>query len=128
MAKIYQAPANKKVYRAEEKGVKGNWFAFSKDDAIGYANYGFKIVSKLIGGKKFIYATELEDYGYYFDDIIAKFPKLFKINKGILWNDYELKVTQPELWRKIEPFLKKEGFAGVFTGNKLSIDYELFVF
>ena len=127
-AKSYQAPANKKVYRAEKNGVKGNWFALSKDDAIGYGNYGYKIVSKSIGGKKFLYASELEDGGTYFDTIIKKFPKLFKIDKGILWNDYELKVSPSELWRECEAFLKKEGYSGIFTGKKLSIDYELFLF
>jgi hypothetical protein len=126
--KTYQAPPNKKVYRAEKKGSKGNWFALSKDDAIGYSNYGYKIISKSIGGKKFVYADELESGGSYFDYITKNYPKLFKIEKGFLWDDYELKITRSELWNKLKSFLKKEGYSGIFTGKKLSIDYELYLF
>ena len=40
----YIATNGQIVYRAEHSKKKGNWFAFSKDDAIGYANYGDKII------------------------------------------------------------------------------------
>jgi hypothetical protein len=120
----YTAPVGKIVYRAEHSKKKGNWFAFSKDDAIGYANYGDKIISKNIGGLKFVNINNIMNDGEYFNTITSEYPNLFKIEN----NDYTLNVGLSEYFQAIKPFLRKSGYGGVFTNKKLSIDYEIYVF
>jgi hypothetical protein len=124
----YIAPNGKNVYRAEHSNKKGNWFAFSKDDAIGYANYGDKIISKNISGLKFVNITKIMENGEYFNTISNEYPYLFKITNNGLWDEYELNVGLSEYFETIKSFLHKNGYDGVFTNKKLSIDYEVYLF
>ncbi len=112
----YQAPPHKTVYRAS-KSSGGNWYAFSKDDAIGYMNYGDKIYKKNIGNLLFINRKEIEEDGSLYDEITQKFPQLFTHD-----------VSNSEYYQTLKPFLMKKGYGGIFTSKKLSIDYEVYVF
>jgi len=124
----YIAPNGQNVYRAEHSNKKGKWFAFSKDDAIGYANYGDKIISKNISGLKFVNITKIIENGEYFNTVSNEYPNLFKITNDGLWYEYELNVGLSEYFETIKPFLLKNGYDGVFTNKKLSIDYEVYLF
>lgn len=124
----YIAPINKTVYRAEHSSKKGNWFAFSKDDAIGYANYGDKLIKRNIGGLKFVNVNKISENGEYFDELIQIYPKLFKIINGDIWSEYEINVGLTEYFNAIKDFLIDKGYSGVFTNKKLSVDYEIYVF
>lgn len=125
----YIAPKGKIVYRAEHSNKKGNWFAFSIDDAIGYTNYGDKIISKNIGGLKFININKIMENGEYFDFLVKKYPNIFtKTNDDDLWDEYSLNVGLSEYFQTIKNFLTKKGYDGIFTNKKLSVDYEIYVF
>ena len=124
----YIAPNNKIVYRAEHLNKKGNWFAFSKDDAIGYANYGDKLIKRNIGGLKFVNIHKISENGEYFNELIDTYPKLFKIVNDDVWKEYEINVGLSEYFNTIKDFLINKGYNGVFTNKKLSLDYEIYVF
>jgi hypothetical protein len=124
----YIAPIKKIVYRVEHSNKKGNWFAFLLDDAIGYANYGSKIISKNIGGLKFININKILNDSEYFDIIIKKYNNLFTIINNDLWNEYELNVGLTKYFETIKNFLYENGYNGIFTNKKLSIDYEIYLF
>jgi len=123
----YQAPPKKIVYRASKFNT-GNWYAFSKDDAIGYMNYGDKIYKKNIGNLLFLDKNEIEEGGSLYDEIIQKFPQLFKHNKEQYWTEYTIDVSDGEYYQTLKPYLILKGYSGIFTGKKLSIDYEVYVF
>jgi len=124
----YLSPNNKTVYRAEHSNKKGNWFAFSKDDAIGYANYADKLIKKNIGNLKFVNINKISENGEYFDELIEIYPKLFKIINDDIWKEYEINVGLTEYFNTIKDFLIDKGYSGVFTNKKLSVDYEIYVF
>jgi len=124
----YVAPNNKIVYRAEHSNRKGNWFAFSKDDAIGYVNYNDKIIKKNISKLKFININKILSGGEYFEDLITLYPNLFKVTNDEIWKDYDINVGLTQYFETIKPFLVNKGYNGVFTNKKLSIDYEVYVF
>lgn len=124
----YIAPNGKIVYRAEHSNKKGNWFAFSKDDAIGYANYNDKIIKKNISSLKFININKIIENGEYFDDLIDKYPNLFKVISDDIWKEYVIDVGLSKYFETIKPYLIDKGYSGIFTNNKLSIDYEIYIF
>jgi len=124
----YIAPPNKVVYRAEHSGKHGSWFAFSKDDALGYMSYGGKIIKKDISGKKFVNMSKISENGEYYSEITKIYPSLFKLTDDSPWGIYEINVGKTEYFETIKDFLIKKEYSGIFTGNKLSIDYEVYLF
>ena len=71
---------------------------------------------------------EIEEGGSLYDEIIQKFPQLFKHNKEQYWTEYTIDVSDGEYYQTLKPYLILKGYSGIFTGKKLSIDYEVYVF
>lgn len=125
--KKYTAPSNKIVWRAEHPGKSGKWFAFDKNDALGYSNFGSKLIKKNISNKNFIYKVEVINNGTLFEEIVHKYPKLFKAPDDE-YGEFEIDASDSVYYDTISEYLIDLGFSGIFTNKKLSIDYEIYIF
>ncbi len=120
---IYIAPERTVVYRAQKKGINGNYFTLDKGTEMGYIPYQGELVKKDISGKKFINEKEIQTGGFLYTKIKVQYPHLFEFDKELeYYSDYLTNIPKTEIFTAIEPLLKSEDFNGIFN------DYEIYVY